>query len=122
MTLNISAIQSLQETELLFIFYAFSNDIHVQVAAHLDDSANQCRVIGAVRHVADKRLVDLQSADRKLLDKAMTKLGLSARGYYKILKVARTIADIENSEEIETHHLSEALGYRRLDRYQTPTY
>jgi magnesium chelatase family protein len=64
----------------------------------------------------------LKSADRKLLDKAMTKLGLSARGYYKILKVARTIADIENSEKIETHHLSEALGYRRLDRYQTPTY
>jgi magnesium chelatase family protein len=64
----------------------------------------------------------LKSADRKLLDKAMIKLGLSARGYYKILKVARTIADIENSEKIETHHLSEALGYRRLDRYQTPTY
>jgi magnesium chelatase family protein len=64
----------------------------------------------------------LKSADRKMLDKAMTKLGLSARGYYKILKVARTIADIENSEKIETHHLSEALGYRRLDRYQTPTY
>lgn len=62
----------------------------------------------------------LTNADRKLLDKAMIKLGLSARGYYKILKVARTIADLEGTENIQTNHLTEALGYRRLDRYQTP--
>lgn len=58
----------------------------------------------------------LALADRNLLDSAMTKLGLSARGYYKILKVARTIADLEGSEHIRTVHLTEALGYRRLDR------
>lgn len=68
------------------------------------------------------QLCRLKSKDRKTLDKAMTKLGLSARGYYKILKIARTIADIEDSTNIETQHLTEALGYRRLDRYQTPTY
>ncbi len=60
----------------------------------------------------------LDVADSKLLDKAMLKLGLSARGYYKILKVARTIADLEDVENIRTHHLTEALGFRRLDRYQ----
>jgi magnesium chelatase family protein len=60
----------------------------------------------------------LDSADSKLLDRAMLKLGLSARGYYKILKLARTIADLEGAEKIRTHHLTEALGFRRLDRYQ----
>lgn len=57
--------------------------------------------------------------DQHLLDKAMLALGLSARGYYKILKVARTIADIEESTDIHTKHLTEALGLRKLDRYQT---
>jgi magnesium chelatase family protein len=65
-----------------------------------------------------ERVCQLSSADRHLLDKAMTTLGLSARGYYKILKVARTIADLEDSEHIRTAHLTEALGFRKLDRYQ----
>jgi len=61
----------------------------------------------------------LTPIDQHLLDKAMLTLGLSARGYYKILKVARTIADIEDSTDIHTKHLTEALGLRKLDRYQT---
>lgn len=58
----------------------------------------------------------LASQDTKLLDEAMSNLGLSARGYYKILKVARTIADVEGCQDIGTAHLTEALGYRGLDR------
>lgn len=56
--------------------------------------------------------------DQKRLDEAMYRLRLSARGYYKVLKVARTIADLSGSEMIESPHLAEALGYRKLDRNQ----
>jgi len=58
----------------------------------------------------------LNKPDAGLLMQAIDSLGLSARAYHRILKVARTIADLAGSSEIKTPHLSEAISYRRLDR------
>lgn len=58
----------------------------------------------------------LNNEEKKLLEMAFNNLGLSARAYGKILKVARTIADLDNKENIEINHLAEAIQYRSLDK------
>ena len=62
------------------------------------------------------RYAQLEASGLELLKNAMNRLNLSARAYDRILKVARTIADLDGSEQIQSHHLSEAIGYRNLDR------
>jgi len=63
-----------------------------------------------------RRYCETDSEGKKLLQLAMTRLGLSARAHDRILKVARTIADLEGSARIQPSHISEAVSYRNLDR------
>ena len=60
----------------------------------------------------------IDSDGQQLLEQAMERFGLSHRAYHRILKLARTVADLAKSEKIEVNHLSEAIGYRRMDRKQ----
>lgn len=66
------------------------------------------------RHI--KRHCAVDEASDALLRAAIERFGLSARAYSRVLKVARTIADLEGSDEIKAHHISEAIQYRVLDR------
>jgi magnesium chelatase family protein len=81
----------------------YAEDEHVHSNAQI--SSRQLKEICVIDH-----------AGQDLLKTAMNKLGLSARAYDRILKVARTIADLGGSEEITTEHLAEAIQYRSLDR------
>jgi magnesium chelatase family protein len=63
-----------------------------------------------------KQFCEIDDQTQNLLESAIHKFGLSARAFHKILKVSRTIADIEASKNIAIKHASEAISYRKLDR------
>ncbi|NNF43548.1 MAG: ATP-binding protein, partial [Phycisphaerales bacterium] len=96
-----------------------------------DSATVRARVVAARsaqrRRQGDTTNAELSGADldrfaampdeaRVLLGQALTELGLSARAYDKIRRVARTIADLEAAERVASHHVAEAVQYRQLDR------
>ena len=73
-----------------------------------------CNAKMSSRHI--KKHCHIGDASINLLESATDKLGLSARAYNRILKIARTIADLEKEPDIKVDHISEAIQYRNLDR------
>lgn len=63
------------------------------------------------------KVCNLNDEMRKMLTLTIEKLGLSARWYYKILKVARTIVDLNNTENINKSAIQEAISYRKMDKF-----
>jgi len=98
-----------------------STDIRIRVnqARKIQQERFQGKKIHSNAQMTSKNLkkyCQIDDASKRLLETAIDKLGLSARAYTRILKVARTIADLEGSEPILTPHISEAIQYRSLDR------
>ncbi|MBI5102424.1 MAG: YifB family Mg chelatase-like AAA ATPase [Nitrospirae bacterium] len=98
-----------------------SSDIRTRVVnardrqlARLRGDRIYCNGQMKTRHI--KKYCRLKEDAQGLLETAMNKLGLSARAYARILKLSRTIADLDASEGIGSHHISEAIQYRTLDR------
>ena len=86
----------------------------VQENRYADVESIHCNAQMTTKQLREICIID--DAGKKLLQTAMERLGLSARAYDRILKVSRTIADLESSGEIKNEHLAEAIQYRSLDR------
>ncbi|WP_031434017.1 YifB family Mg chelatase-like AAA ATPase [Methylomarinum vadi] len=94
-----------------------SATIKARVVNARDIALARCGKTNARLSAAEiKRFCALSDASHNLLEQALEKFGLSHRAYHRILKLARTIADLDDSPNIEIPHLSEAIGYRKLDR------
>ena len=87
---------------------------HIQEKRYADFKGIHCNAQMTERMIHEFAQPDAQSLE--MLRMAMERLSLSARAYSRILKVARTIADLEGVEQIQGHHIAEAIGYRNLDR------
>lgn len=81
------------------------------------ESSVRCNAQMQTRHL--REFCQLDDRSRSLLEGAIRRLGLSARASDRVLKVARTIADLDHSPFIQAHHVAEAIQYRTLDRFSS---
>lgn len=89
---------------------------HHAQARFAEEPSLQCNADMESRHIREWCAFD--TTTRSLIEGAVRKLGLSARATDRILKVARTIADLSDAKDIQTHHVAEAIQYRTIDRMQ----
>lgn len=110
-------------------YQKLENEANIETSKDIKNRVNKARAIQQKRYKKESiysnsqltpRLIEkyckLDKEGRKLLELAFNKLGLSARAYGRILKVARTIADLENEENILPSYVAEAIQYRNLDK------
>ncbi|NIY84533.1 YifB family Mg chelatase-like AAA ATPase [Vibrio hepatarius] len=86
----------------------------LEARARMQHRANKSNALLGSREI--EKYCPLNKPDAQFLESALHRLGLSIRAYHRIIKVARTIADLEGQVDIERAHLAEALGYRAMDR------
>lgn len=111
-------------------FDDMSSDRQAETSAMIRERVIKARAVQAKRFIDEKgiycnaqmnsrllrKYAQAESSSIRMLGEAMNRLNLSARAYDRILKVSRTIADMEESETVQPHHIAEAIGYRSLDR------
>ncbi len=110
-------------------YQKLDDDSYVETSSQIRERVNKARKIQIERYKNDgiysnaeltpkltQKYCRLDGASRNLLQKAFEKLGLSARAYGRILKVSRTIADLDESIDIQQKHIAEAIQYRSLDK------
>ncbi len=96
---------------------ARSVDIRKRVVAARKQAYKRAGKVNASMNSTEvKRYCHVSESSHQLLEQAMNQFGLSHRAYHRILKLARTIADLDCSDTINSSHLSEAISYRKLDR------
>ncbi|PRD46021.1 YifB family Mg chelatase-like AAA ATPase [Sphingobacterium haloxyli] len=109
---KLSAAKNTEKSEVIRGRVIQARDVQTKRFADFPDIHNNAQMNTRVV----RQVCLISSSGKQLLQAAMDRLGLSARAYDRILKVSRTIADMEGSKQIENHHLAEAIHFRSLDR------
>ena len=86
------------------------------IAARQRQVSRQGKINAQLQGVALEKICALGDSERALLRQSVERLGLSARSYHRVLKVARTLADLAGEQNIGAGQIAEALAYRNLDR------